>query len=303
MRVWRCFLIGVVAYGLMLPTVHGAEADDVVATVNGQPIRRNDVQLDFFLRQLPDSATPEQRRQLLERLVDRQLIRQFLRDRKVEPPEARLDRDLHALRRVLEQADDPLDKILKELRLNEQAVREMLALPLAWQAHVEQVLTDSRLSEFWNEHRHRFDGTRVRAAQIVKTLPPEAEEAQWTAAEQQLAELREKIAAGDLVFAEAAREHSDSPSGKQGGDLGEFEHSDGRVAKVISRVSFSLEPGAVSQPFRTRFGVHLVLVTERTPGELSLEDVRDQVVRDISRRMWDEQVRQERSRAEIEFLE
>jgi parvulin-like peptidyl-prolyl isomerase len=301
MRFWKCFVCGCLAIWLGTRSVQGAE--EVVATVNGEPIRRSQLQLDFYLRQLPDSATPQQRRQLLERLIDQQLIRQFLQERKVEPPQDRIERDLSALRRVLEQADDPLEVVLEKLSLDEQAVREMLALPLAWRRHVEQVLTEPRLSEFWAEHRHRFDGTRVRAAQIVKTLTAESEEADWTAAEEQLSALRRRITEEELTFAEAARQHSDSPSGERGGDLGEFEYADGRVAEAISRVAFTLEPGETSEPFRTRFGVHLVRVTQRTPGELSLEDVREQVLNELARRKWEEQVREERSRAEIEILE
>jgi parvulin-like peptidyl-prolyl isomerase len=112
--------------------------------------------------------------------------------------------------------------------------------------------------------------------------------------------VRSEVAAGRSTFAEAARRHSSSPSGKHGGDLVIFAYR-GRLPVVISSVAFSLQPGEISQPFRTGFGVHLVTVTERRAGELSLEDVRELVLDQISRELWSKQVQAERKTARIQW--
>lgn len=73
--------------------------------------------------------------------------------------------------------------------------------------------------------------------------------------------LKKEIEAG-ADFAESARKYSLCPSGKQGGDLGEF--GPGQMVKEFDQVVFSAEVGKVQGPVKTQFGYHLVEVTERT---------------------------------------
>ena len=63
----------------------------------------------------------------------------------------------------------------------------------------------------------------------------------------------------------------------------------------VSRVAFSLKPGEVSQPFRTRFGVHLYTATAVRPGNLDLEDVRSQVIGRLSKELRDQLLGQARA--------
>jgi len=63
-------------------------------------------------------------------------------------------------------------------------------------------------------------------------------------------------------FAEIARKHSLCPSGRQGGDLGEF--SQGRMVEEFDRVVFKEALGKVHGPIKTDFGYHLIEITSRT---------------------------------------
>jgi peptidyl-prolyl cis-trans isomerase C len=75
----------------------------------------------------------------------------------------------------------------------------------------------------------------------------------------------EKIKAkieGGADFAEMAREHSQCPSGEQGGDLGAF--SPGEMVPEFDTVVFHDEVGKVHGPIQTQFGYHLVEITSRT---------------------------------------
>ena len=73
--------------------------------------------------------------------------------------------------------------------------------------------------------------------------------------------LKDEIAGG-ADFAEIARKHSQCPSAKRGGDLGEF--APGQMVKEFDAVVFSAPVGAVQGPVKTQFGYHLVEVTRRT---------------------------------------
>lgn len=65
-------------------------------------------------------------------------------------------------------------------------------------------------------------------------------------------------------FAKLAEANSACPSGKKGGDLGEFQH--GQMVKEFDAVAFALPVGKISDPVKTGFGYHLIMVTGKTPA-------------------------------------
>jgi len=79
--------------------------------------------------------------------------------------------------------------------------------------------------------------------------------------EEQANDIKRQIAEG-ADFADMARQHSACPSGRNGGDLGDF--SPGQMVKEFNDVCFNDELGVVHGPVRTQFGYHLIEVTERT---------------------------------------
>lgn len=81
------------------------------------------------------------------------------------------------------------------------------------------------------------------------------------ATEEACEDLKNQIEGG-ADFATLASEHSKCPSGKQGGDLGEFGR--GQMVPEFDEVVFSGEVGKVHGPVKTQFGYHLVEVTSRT---------------------------------------
>jgi peptidyl-prolyl cis-trans isomerase C len=74
--------------------------------------------------------------------------------------------------------------------------------------------------------------------------------------------LKAQIESGE-DFAAVAKVHSTCPSGKQGGDLGEF--GPGQMVKEFDSVVFNGELGKVHGPVQTQFGYHLLEITSRTP--------------------------------------
>ncbi|MFN9691490.1 MAG: peptidylprolyl isomerase [Vampirovibrionales bacterium] len=77
--------------------------------------------------------------------------------------------------------------------------------------------------------------------------------------EEQAANLREEIVAGK-EFAEVARTVSKCPSGRNGGDLGFFGR--GRMVPEFDQAAFTQPVGEISEPIKTQFGYHLLVVTE-----------------------------------------
>ena len=74
-------------------------------------------------------------------------------------------------------------------------------------------------------------------------------------------ELKEQISQG-TDFAEVAKQHSSCPSGRSGGELGEF--GPGMMVKEFDEVVFSADLNTVQGPVKTQFGYHLLEVTSRS---------------------------------------
>ncbi|MGD0802624.1 MAG: peptidylprolyl isomerase [Candidatus Bathyarchaeia archaeon] len=65
----------------------------------------------------------------------------------------------------------------------------------------------------------------------------------------------EELKAG-ASFSLLAKKYSICPSGKRGGDLGQFGR--GQMVKEFEQAAFALKPGQVSEPIKTQFGYHII---------------------------------------------
>jgi len=80
------------------------------------------------------------------------------------------------------------------------------------------------------------------------------------ATEDECLKLKQDIEGGKN-FADVARQFSKCPSGKRGGELGEF--SRGQMVPEFDKVVFTGELNKVLGPVKTQFGFHLLEVTKR----------------------------------------
>ncbi|MBT4498255.1 MAG: peptidylprolyl isomerase [Gemmatimonadetes bacterium] len=74
-------------------------------------------------------------------------------------------------------------------------------------------------------------------------------------------DLKKQLADGG-DFAALAKAHSQCPSGRDGGALGEF--GPGQMVPAFDTVVFNEEVGVVHGPVKTDFGYHLLEITSRT---------------------------------------
>ncbi|WP_417538466.1 SurA N-terminal domain-containing protein [Marinobacter sp.] len=101
-------------------------------------------------------------------------------------------------------------------------------------------------------------------------------------AEQTLASIKERLSAGES-FEELAKEFSvDTVSAKEGGDLGYAGR--GVYDEAFEEALFSLEKGAVSDPVKTTFGVHLIRLDDVRRSEVpSLAELEQQLRSELAR--------------------
>lgn len=124
-------------------------------------------------------------------------------------------------------------------------------------------------------------------------------------AEQKIRDLLAKIKAG-ADFAELAKQHSEDPgSANLGGDLGWA--NPGMFVPVFEQTMNELQPGQLSEPFRSEFGWHVLQVLERRDDDQTEERKRQQAYRFLHSRKYDEEVeswvREIRDQAFIKILD
>ena len=114
--------------------------------------------------------------------------------------------------------------------------------------------------------------TQSRARHILLRVTPQLTEA---AARAKLGDFKKRVVTGQADFAALARDNSQDGSAAQGGDLGWA--SPGMFVPEFEEIMNQLAPGQVSDPLVSRFGVHLIQLTERRKASLTPKEQREAV--------------------------
>jgi peptidyl-prolyl cis-trans isomerase C len=254
------------------------------AVVNGEVIPMRE--LDAVLALRPPAVTPltaAQRRQLregvLQPLIDERLLRQFLAKNSAPAGAHEIANQMADLVAGLKAQGKTLADYCKDSQQTPAQVQANLELMLRWNSYMRSKATDAELRKYYADNKDFFDKTTVRASHIVIRLPTGSPASERAAARQKLTALRAEIVAGSVSFADAAMRHSECPSAPKGGDLGFFARK-WMVEEPFAKAAFALKVNEISDVVTTDFGLHLIQVTDRKPGEGSQfervqEEVRD----------------------------
>jgi len=148
---------------------------------------------------------------------------------------------------------------------------------------------EDAIRAYYEEHSDQYRRPeQVRARQILLKVPEGATEEQKQAVRARAEEILARARSGE-DFATLAREYSeDTATAAQGGDLGFFER--GQMLPPFEQAAFGLEPGQISDLIEGPSGFHIVEVEEKRPaGPAPLDEVRDEVIKDLKQRMGREQ--------------
>ncbi len=272
----------------------------VVVTVNGTDITEADLNFIILSRRIPAELARAQRKQLIEQLIDRRVLLQFLVKRKVKPPKTAVDSQIRRIIELIRRTGDDPDKVLAKLGYTQQKLRTELGFPLMWKSYALSLITRDQLRDHWKKHKIEFDGTQLRASHIVMKIGDPTDKSQVADVTEKLNQIRSDIIGKKITFANAAMQFSQSPTKERGGDLGFFPFR-GKMPVSISRVIFALGNSEISKPFQTKYGLHIAIITGRRPGQLSLEDTRPDVFEQLAENLRKRLIRVERAKSRIHW--
>ncbi|HWE25370.1 MAG TPA: peptidylprolyl isomerase [Myxococcales bacterium] len=248
----------------------------VAAIVNGQPILLSDVEERVgpeLVRLLTQPAGPQrdnERATLLHRglneLIDEKLIESEASSLGLTVSEEELQRALDQLARQQNMETADFRQALAQQGISWDTARDtvrrqtLMAEVLRFKVKARKVSDEEVQAAYATEVKNAQ--YEVRARHIFIATPQNATPAQVAAAQARAEQALRRVKSGE-TFALVARELSEGPTAKQGGDLGYFRR--GLMLPAIEQAAFSLQPGEISPVIKTSSGFHIVMVEDRRP--------------------------------------
>ncbi len=220
----------------VINTMAFAQNDPVIMTIDGNPI----TQSEFLQIYLKNNDNPKYDQASLDEYME--LFKKF----KLKVAEA------EAL------GYDTIPKLVKELA----GYQKQLARPY---------LIDSSKNESLVREAYDHTKSEIRASHILIRLESNAPPEDTLKAYNRLIEMKKRINAGE-DFATVAKKKggSEDPSvGSNGGDLGYFTAF--QMVYQFEDAAYSTPVGSVTNPFRTRFGYHILKVFDKRSARGTIE--------------------------------
>lgn len=288
-----------------------------IVTVNGEAITKADYEkvMDVVknnpqYKQAPEEQKKEDspmmlmaRERIVQDLIVRKLLDQEYAKRKIsasgEEIKAKKDEVIKQLG-----SRERFDELMKQNNVKESDVDKDIANEIKvvklLEATSNIAVSDNEVKDFYNQNQAQFNfPQRVRASHILieanpelirKTIIDADKDGKLSAADidkKVKEELDKKMALAKDVraqalkdpnsFASLAKKYSDDKaSAVQGGDLGFFPKE--AMVKEFSDVAFSIKPNTISDIVVTRFGNHIIMVTDRAAAGLApFEQVKGEI--------------------------
>jgi foldase protein PrsA len=237
-----------------------AQDDQVMATVNGQPINVETLNEELY-RRWGDIA--------LGGLIRELAVEQAAAEAGVTATDAeveeRADRFRNNIDMKMAGSGGNFSMWLAQQKMTPYAFRQWIRTELLLEKMVadEATVTEDEVKAYWEEQKDRFQQPeRMRVSHICVTDKSEAQS------------IRQEIIAGETTFEEAAEEHSIDPyTREEGGAFGAIT----RGESSFQEAAFALQDdSAMSEPVRSEKGWHIIRREEHMPAQApSYEEVKD----------------------------
>lgn len=263
---------------------------DVVAEVEGAKITKAELLKEFAgalkaIGKAEDTLSPDQKMQGYRAVLDDMIIDRLLRSRSkdVKIDDAEVAKNLDQLKAQFP-SEKELNDALKKTGQTLDGVKEKIKISLQQQKWIESQIADKvavkdeDAKAFYDKNPDKFQQPEmVRASHILIAVPDDATPEVAAAKEKLAKTTKERITKGE-DFAALAKELSDDPGSKvNGGDLDFFPHD--AMVPEFADAAFKLKVNDVSDPVKTKFGWHIIKVTDKKAARtIPFDEVKDKIV-------------------------
>ena len=263
----------------------------VVAKVNNEIITL--YELDAKIKQLtglePDEFRTrnkksflETRKKILDLLIDEKIAGQKIRELGINVSREEVDAAIEKIKTDNNLTHEDLLAKLKEQGIDYGTYWEEIKKRLERTRLINQevkskiIVSEEEIKAYYHENQDQYQTEeRVRLAAIILNAKNPSDKEEAAGLSRKVQEIFSRLQNGE-DFGQLARDFSQGPGAKDGGDLGLFETS--RLDPELQKVIQNMSPGEVSKPIIRPSGAHIIKLVERYPGQKKpLETVREAI--------------------------
>ena len=263
---------------------------DIVARVNGSDISAKHIKFQFVqvLKKSQAPFTSAQKEKIVRKVIDKEVVRELMYQEGqklnlVADPKF-VEAELQALKSAYKNENDFKEALL-ERDITENDLKKSIEVDSQAQIILKQQvkgmvgIDDNLVEKYYKDNKENFRRPTAYRASHVLIMPfsPELiknskiedlrnnEKELRVKAREKILEIQEQSKRG-VDIAELATKYShDESTSKNGGDLGFFYTE--AVEKSFTDAAAKLKIGEISDIVETKFGFHLIKLTETKPGE------------------------------------
>mgnify|MGYP001162862233 CR=1 FL=1 len=211
-----------------------------------------------------------------DRMVDQALMAQESKSRNYKVDSETLNLEMkkwisqNGGKKAFSKGKHPIIKTQEDLR-KEITSQIQFNLLLEEESRAE-IVTDEEAKKYYDTRQDLFQTEiLLTASHILKMAQTEDE---FAIAEKKIIEIKKQLHEGEN-FIELVKQESDDA--QNNGHLGTF--GKGRMVPPFEKAAFALEPGEISEPVKTQFGWHLILLHEKKEPEVTqFVDVKEKII-------------------------
>jgi parvulin-like peptidyl-prolyl isomerase len=222
----------------------------------------------FILSRNPNQIG-DLKKNVLDAIINRRLLLKEIKDN-VDIPTEEIEK------KIQETIDgyggpEKLEPLLKNIKTNLKDFSDQLREEFTIRYYVDNALTDQvnvseeELNVLYKRDPAKFSQLPTAHARHIllktSTEPGTPEDSEVM---KKAEEIFREVAADSKNFPDYAKKYSEGPTAPKGGDLGTF--TSGTMVPEFEKVAFSLQPGEVSPPVRSRFGYHIIYLESKENG-------------------------------------
>lgn len=273
-------------------------ADNIVARVGGIPITAFELQREVD-RAIPlnvsyhGGVTAEKVKEIqdnsLNALIERGYKIKYAIDNEVSVPSSRIDEDIANIKKRFKTEKAFTEALGSETFSEFRAAlyRKYLADEAEKVAVISKVTaSDEEIKAYYEKHKHTFFMPKqFRASHILIRVDPASNKEEREVLKTRADELLVRAKNGEDFF-DLAYYNSDDRTKFVGGDLGMFH--EGQTEESFEKALLSLKVGEISDLVKTRFGYHIIKLTQVNEArQLSFDEMRLKVKERIEKERQD----------------
>lgn len=224
----------------------------------------------------------ETRRKILDLLIEEKIANEKIQELGIKLTPKQVDAAIEKIKKDNQLTHEDLIANLNKQGMSYESYREIIKNDLErmqlinLEVKSKIIIREEKIREFYDEHKDQFSSQeKVRLAGIFLGQKDPSNQREARSLHEKAQTIFNRLKTGE-DFGELAREVSQGPGAKEGGDLGLFKtiELDPRLQEAIKELS----EDSISEPITTPSGIQIIKLLERQKGRTKpLEEVKDAI--------------------------